>query len=101
MQTLASQTSTGGRQATPSVDPAPLRSAERALLQRKCEKRSGGRGRGLQTKLVLNQPGDRFEQEADRMAEAVVSENSVPTGKANSPLAVQRQAVDEKKKPPP
>lgn len=30
------------------------------------------RSRGIQAKLTVNQPGDRYEQEADRMAEAVM-----------------------------
>ena len=51
-------------------------------LQRKCAcggvVMSGGecagcRQKRLQTKLAVNQPGDRFEQEADRMADFVVS----------------------------
>lgn len=31
-----------------------------------------GAGRGIQTKLVVNEPGDRYEQEADRVAEQVM-----------------------------
>ena len=57
----------------PSFTRAPGR-----MLQRKCA--CGGtvvtggecaecRKKRLQTKLAVNQPGDRFEQEADRMAE--------------------------------
>ena len=51
------------------------------MLQRKCacggSVITGGecaecRKNRLQTKLTVNQPGDRFEQEADRMAEFVV-----------------------------
>src|SRR5260370_15925441 len=33
----------------------------------------------IQTKLAINQPGDVFEQEADRVAEAVMSGGSAPT----------------------
>ena len=64
--------------------PKPELSFTRAparILQRKCV--CGGtvvtgsecaecRKKRLQTKLAVNQPGDRFEQEADRMADFVI-----------------------------
>src|SRR5690242_10347973 len=76
--------------ATHSQKPASsLSRTPAALLQRACacggtpgasgeceacrKKRLAGRAAGLQTKLAVNQPGDRWEQEADRMAESVVS----------------------------
>ena len=61
-----------------SVTPAPHKT-----LQRKCACGgmvvSGGecaecRQKRLQTKLAVNQPGDRFEQEADRKADFVVGD---------------------------
>ena len=51
------------------------------MLQRKCAcggtvvaggECAGCRKKRLQRKLAVNQPGDRFEQEADRMADFVV-----------------------------
>jgi hypothetical protein len=77
----------------PSFTPAPSR-----LLQRKCA--CGGapgvdgmcaacrqkRLSGLQAKLVVNKPGDRYEQEADRIADQVMR---MPDA------AVQRQSVLE------
>lgn len=47
----------------------------------------------LQAKLAINQPGDQFEQEADRVAEAVVngaSTQAAETARATSPSLVQR-----------
>jgi len=35
-------------------------------------RRSRGLGKPLQAKLRINQPGDRFEQEADRVAKQVM-----------------------------
>jgi hypothetical protein len=66
------------------AESAPALSFTRApqrILQRKCAcggtVAAGGecaqcRKKRLQTKLAVNQPGDRFEQEADRMADFVV-----------------------------
>ena len=52
------------------------------LVKGRCgQKRSGLEPRALQTKLVVNQPGDRFEQEADRIAEFVLDGD-----KGRSPL---------------
>ena len=56
------------------------------------------RKKRLQTKLTVNQPGDRFEQEADRMAEFVVrGGNRAPMLSNHSLGAVQRE---EPKAPP-
>jgi hypothetical protein len=68
----------------PATTPAPTN-----LLQRKCDcggdsgvagecedcrkKRLAGNFSGLQTKLEVNQPGDSWEEEADRIAESVTS----------------------------
>ncbi len=76
---------------TPSFTPA-----RNSVLQRKCA--CGGtpgptgecagcrRKRALQPKLTVNQPGDRYEQEADRVAEQVM--------RMSAPQ-VQRQPVEE------
>ena len=50
---------------------------------------------GIQTKLNVSQPGDRYEQEADRVADAVVSGKSLVPGMASSGAAgVQRAGED-------
>ena len=51
---------------------------------------------GLQRKLAINQPGDRFEQEADRMAEYAVNGAGSIAPSSLSPItstAVQREDV--------
>jgi Domain of unknown function (DUF4157) len=56
------------------------------------------RKKRLQTKLAVNQPGDRFEREADRMAEFVVNGGrEVPVLSTHSSGALQRE---EPKTPP-
>jgi len=45
----------------------------------------------LQTKLSVNQPGDRFEQEADRVADAVVRMPESPLG---APPLIQRMCAE-------
>jgi hypothetical protein len=71
------------------------------MLQRKCT--CGGtpgptgecaecrrkRTLGLQTKLAVNTPGDRYEQEADHVAEQVMRMN---VGDATPPISIQRLA---------
>jgi len=49
-------------------------------VQRKCAScdAKSEDARTLQTKLAMNQPGDALEQEADRVAEAVMSAGSAP-----------------------
>jgi hypothetical protein len=42
-------------------------------------------GKSLQTKLRLNEPGDVFEQEADRVAEQVMRMPDVPVGHETAP----------------
>lgn len=50
-------------------------------------------GRLVQAQLKIGQPGDRYEQEADRVAAQVVTmDTPAPAGTA---MAVQRQAADE------
>ena len=90
------------------MGPAPsFTRTPRRMLQRKCA--CGGtvvtggecaacRKKRLQTKLTVNQPGERFEQEADRMAEFVVrGGNRAPMFSHYSLGALQR---DEPKAPP-
>ena len=56
-----------------------------------CEECKLKRTLGLQTKLSANAPGDEFEQEADRVAQAVVSGGSVPRAHAGASSTLQRQ----------
>lgn len=91
----------------PSFSPAHLASLQRKCAYgtptsgRKCE--DGGKkpfrfGRyALQAKLQVSQPGDEFEQEADRVAESVLSGNAVVVGKAKPAPFIQRQGVDDQK----
>jgi Domain of unknown function (DUF4157) len=81
--------------------PGPTGECEQSRKKRGSEPlgRSGGHnfGRiavGLQRKLAINQPGDRFEQEADRMAEYAVHGSSSTAASSISPItaaAVQRE----------
>jgi hypothetical protein len=72
-------------QIEPASSPVPaFAPASRGLLQRKCacggthgvddmcEACRGQRLTGVQTKLRVNEPGDRYEQEADRIADEVM-----------------------------
>ena len=54
---------------------------------------------GLQRRLTVNAPRDRYEQEADRAADSVVLGRGRPSLSARSPGALQRE--DDKKKEPP
>lgn len=84
----------------------------RPMLQRKCA--CGGtpgpsgecegckrKRLALQTKLAINQPGDRFEQEADRMADAVVSGRGADRSLNPAPAAAVQRDDDAKNPPPP
>jgi Domain of unknown function (DUF4157) len=53
-------------------------------------------GGGLQRKLTVSQPGDRHEQEADQVAQAVVRHEQRTASEYAAP-PVQRQAEEEKK----
>ncbi len=53
--------------------------------------------RAIQAKLTVNQPGDRYEQEADRVADAVLRMPEPATGTAapaNEPLPIQRMCSE-------
>jgi hypothetical protein len=76
------------------------------MLQRRCA--CGGtvvkggecaqcRKKRLQTKLTVNQPGDRFEQEADRMAEFVVGRGNRVPMLSNYSLGALRREEPKKK----
>jgi Domain of unknown function (DUF4157) len=55
----------------------------------------------IQTKLIVGQPGDKYEQEADRMAEQVISSPSLTIQPLshNSELKLQRQNMEETEEP--
>ena len=77
------------------------------LLQRKCACGSGGaagltgtcddcrdkRLLGLQTKLEISQPGDSFEQEADRVADAVMRRSAPDAPQSQAAHGIQRQTI--------
>src|SRR5262245_14417813 len=50
-----------------------------------CEECSNKKMMGLQTKLRVNEPGDRCEQEADRIAEQVLAKPAHPGVSSASP----------------
>jgi hypothetical protein len=82
----------------PSV---PLRPSQNGILQRKCacggsagmstecEECSKKERLGLQTKLKVNEPGDIYEQEADRIADQVMVTPADPTV-SGTPPHIQR-----------
>jgi len=90
--------------------------APHPMLQRKCtcgkpivagrecadcrRKRQATAGLQLQPKLVVNQPGDRFEQEADRMADFVVSGSASRGPAALSPVSGRAIQREDKPAPP-
>ena len=51
-------------------------------------------GAGVQPKLTVNKPGDRFEQEADQMSRAVMDAERRPAPEAESPGVAPRQAEE-------
>src|ERR1035441_6724552 len=51
----------------------------------------------IQTKLALNNPGDRFEQEADRAADRVMRMTAAPTGETALPGKCAKCEDEEKK----
>ncbi|HEY9405592.1 MAG TPA: DUF4157 domain-containing protein, partial [Pyrinomonadaceae bacterium] len=77
------------------------------LLQRKCACGSGGapgltgacddcrdrRLLGLQTKLEISQPGDSFEQEADRVADAVMRQSAPGVPQSRTAHGIQRETI--------
>lgn len=89
-----------------------VQNSVRPLLQRKCA--CGGtpgpsgecaacekkRRAGIQTKLAINAPGDKYEREADRMADAVMSGGSGRESSLSS-SSVSGSLQREEKTPPP
>jgi len=54
-----------------------------------CEECRKAQGPSLQAKLQINEPGDSFEQEADRIAEQVTA---APASISSAPVSIQRVA---------
>jgi hypothetical protein len=90
----------GGRGRSPRISPLPITTP---LLQRQCTC-GGGCPRcqeklGLQTKLKISEPGDQYEQEADRIADEVMRmpepevQRQVEPGEEEEEERVQRQAI--------
>ncbi len=87
----------------PTAPLVPLRPSQSGILQRKCacggaagmsgecEECSQKKHLGLQTKLKVNEPGDAYEQEADRVADQVMAA-PVPSAVTGAPLRIQRCA---------
>jgi Domain of unknown function (DUF4157) len=82
----------------------PIRGSNRAgVLQRKCacggssasgaecEECSAKKRLGLQAKLTVSQPGDAYEQEADRVADEVMR-SPTPSAVHGAPARIQRAA---------
>lgn len=90
-------------QARTETTPAPARTLQRGCA---CGESAGVSGRcpaceaeerlGVRAKLRVNRPDDRWEREADRVAEQILSERPMP---AHGPLSVtpllQRQTAEE------
>ena len=60
----------------------------------------GTAAREPQTKLSVSQPGDQYEQEADRVAAAVMHQEGRGGAETSSATAVQRQMPEEEEKKP-
>jgi hypothetical protein len=60
----------------------------------------GTAAREPQTKLSVSQPGDQYEQEADRVAAAVMHHEVRGSAEASSATPVQRQMPEEEEKKP-
>jgi hypothetical protein len=57
---------------------------------------SGSRPQPIQPKLTIGTPGDKYEQEADRVASQVVRQINAPTAaQGHQPQSVQREALPE------
>ncbi len=52
-------------------------------------------GNQLQRKLTVNRPGDRYEQEADRVAGAIIHREQQPVTKNSTEQSVSRQVEEE------
>jgi len=74
------------QRAVASVDPAPRSTADRLLALQRTHGNASVQ-RLIQYKLTISQPGDPYEQEADRVADAA-TQTSEP---ATAPLTVDRE----------
>ena len=63
-----------------------------------CVGRASGLNRSIQTKLSVNQPGDVYEQEADRAGQAYAKWEQQSSPAAGGGQSVGRQAIEEEKK---
>lgn len=72
---------------------------QRPVVAGACEECSKDRLRSLQTKLAISQPGDPYEQEADRIAEQVMRMPATPLAAAHSVYpatpSIQRKPTHE------
>ena len=87
------------------VSPRPsvsFRHSRIAIIQRKCacggstgtcDECNSRKRFGLQTKLKVSEPGDKYEQEADRVADQVISSASPNSAVTSSGPTIQRYAT--------
>ena len=68
---------------------------ESAGVSGKCPECAAREQLGVQPKLSLNRPGDRYEQEADRIADRIVSAREPGTAARTSPLLQRQPEGDE------
>ena len=54
---------------------------------------NGPSGASVQTKLTVGQPGDKYEKEADTMADAVVDNSSKPNIQNKNISSIQRESL--------
>lgn len=66
--------------------------AEKTMIQQKAEPFFPGHASGIQPKLTIGQPGDKYEREADAVAETVVNRGKAPTT-TQGPAGVQRLPI--------
>lgn len=89
-----------------TLSPSSFTPATSGLLQRKCacgnhtmaggecSECSGKRRLGLQTKLTVNEPGDAYEEEADRVAQAIMGSFSRPSEPQSTPEPEHSQPAE-------
>ena len=64
-------------------------------ISKKTNENSRGEFRGIQTKLSIGQANDKYEQEADRVADRVMTMPSLPTGK-KEPAKIQKNTSNSR-----
>src|SRR5262249_23043467 len=72
MQSFTNKQTNGEATMMISTTPSPLRAPARPLHQLRGALGNQAFGRVIQAKLQISQPGDEYEQEADRVAEQVM-----------------------------